>query len=243
MNYFNYFTEIEEEFVKRRGSHMLVSPLDWSLIETWKQRDIPLHIVLRGINSSFDSYEGRVRRGRKVNSLFYCQQEVEAMFQEYTESRVGSNQNHEEPNGNGSGEAGSERSQFSSTTLIDYLGDHLQSINRLKEKYASQSSLAEVFDRAWVRLDQVIKDLRTSDRVSPEALESDLTMIEETILEGLREGVGDGMLAELKKEGNQQLRAYKQTMEREIFDQTLANFIARRLREIHSVPRLSLFYL
>ena len=82
MNYFNYFTEIEEEFVKRRGSHMMVSPLDWTLIETWKQRGIPLHIVLRGINSSFDGYDQRLSRGRKVNSLFFCQQEVEALYQE-----------------------------------------------------------------------------------------------------------------------------------------------------------------
>src|SRR5215510_1895491 len=90
MNYFNYFTEVENEFVKRRGSHLLVSPLDWSLIESWKQRGIPLHVILRGINNSFDGYDERLRRGRKVNSLFYCQQEVEAIFLEYCESRVGS---------------------------------------------------------------------------------------------------------------------------------------------------------
>src|SRR5262245_21567573 len=89
MNYFNYFTEIEEEFVRRRGSHLLVSPLDWSLIETWQQRGVPLHIVLRGINVSFDAYDRRASRGRKVNSLLYCQQEVEAMYLEYCESRVG----------------------------------------------------------------------------------------------------------------------------------------------------------
>jgi hypothetical protein len=45
MNYYNYFTEVENEFVRRRGKHMLVSPLDWSLIETWKQRGVPLRIA------------------------------------------------------------------------------------------------------------------------------------------------------------------------------------------------------
>src|SRR5215813_10332490 len=117
MNYFNYFTEIEEEFVKRRGSHMLVSPLDWTLIETWKQRGIPLHIVLRGINSSFDGYDQRLSRGRKVNSLFFCQQEVEAQFQEYVESRVGAIRGVE----NGASRNGNGDSQFSLIAIIDFL--------------------------------------------------------------------------------------------------------------------------
>ena len=65
MNYYNYFTEIEDEFVKRRGSHILISPLDWSLIETWRQRAIPLAIVLRGINASFEFHVGNWLGGEK----------------------------------------------------------------------------------------------------------------------------------------------------------------------------------
>ncbi|QQS46134.1 MAG: hypothetical protein IPM66_19800 [Acidobacteriota bacterium] len=243
MNYFNYFTEIEEEFVRRRGSHMLVSPLDWSLIEAWKQRDVPLHVVLRGIKTSFDSYDEKPRRGRKVNSLFYCQQEVEAMFEEYIESRVGGNHagQNEESGANGTDDAKTPDGQFNRAALIDYLTDHLASINRLMER--NESRLAEVFARASSRLERIIEDLRTSDRISLEALEADLTLVEEVILEGLREDAGEDALAAMKKEGNQQLRAYKQTMEREFFDQTLANFMANKLREKYSVPRLSLFYL
>ncbi|MGE0105021.1 MAG: hypothetical protein AB7H86_13120 [Blastocatellales bacterium] len=239
MNYFNYFTEIEQEFVRRRGSHMLVSPLDWSLIEMWKQRDIPLHVVLRGINSSFDSYESRPHRGRKVNSLFYCQQEVEATYQQYVESRVGSNP--ESENGATNGENGG--NQFSQSTLIDYLTDNRRSIELLRDKQATVSPLREALDRAADRLGQVIDDLGSSSRISAEALEKDLTMIENLILDGARAASGDEMLVELKKEGNRQLKVYKQTMEREIFEQTLANFIDRRLRETYGLPRLSLFYL
>ncbi len=241
MNYFNYFTEIEEEFVRRRGSHMLVSPLDWSLIEAWKQRDVPLHVVLRGIKTSFDSYDEKPRRGRKVNSLFYCQQEVEAMFAEYLESRVGGNHAGQNEESNGTDEAKPAGGQFNRAALIDYLTDHLASINRLMER--NEKRLAEVFARASSRLERIIEDLQTSDRVSLEALEADLTLVEEMILEGLREDAGEEALTGLKKEGNQQLRAYKQTMEREFFDQTLANFMANKLRERYSVPRLSLFYL
>jgi hypothetical protein len=36
-NYFNYFTEIEEHFQRRRGSLLLLSTIDWALIETWRE--------------------------------------------------------------------------------------------------------------------------------------------------------------------------------------------------------------
>src|SRR5215813_6250761 len=131
MNYFNYFTEIEEEFVKRRGSHMLVSPLDWTLIETWKRRGIPLHIVLRGINSSFDGYDQRLNRGRKVNSLFFCQQEVEALFQEYVDSRVGAG-NGASKNGNGAAENGNGASQFAHGAVVEFLKAQCETLWRLE---------------------------------------------------------------------------------------------------------------
>src|SRR5919107_3383818 len=88
LNYFNYFTEIEEAFIRRRGKHLLVSPLDWSLMESWKAMGIPLHVVLRGVEKSFDSYESRPRN-RSVKTLFYCQEEVEAQFAEWLESQTG----------------------------------------------------------------------------------------------------------------------------------------------------------
>src|ERR1700745_4239939 len=72
-NYFNYFTEIEEYFWRKRGAHLLVSPLDWAIVETWQRAGIPLEAVLRGIDSAFESYQ-RSRRGagRPLKSLAYC---------------------------------------------------------------------------------------------------------------------------------------------------------------------------
>src|SRR6185369_11397067 len=88
LNYFNYFTEIEEAFIRRRGKHLLLSPLDWALIESWKEKGVPLHVALRGIEKSFDSYEAKPRK-RSVKSLMYCQEEVEAQFAEWLESQTG----------------------------------------------------------------------------------------------------------------------------------------------------------
>lgn len=248
MNYFDYFTEIEEEFVKRRGSHLLVSPLDWSLMETWKQRGVPLHIVLRGINISFDSYDQRAHRGRRVNSLFYCQQEVEAVFLEYCESRVGSNDGRQTKNSesnekrerNGQDE---NNSPYHAEAIINYLTEHRETLQSLSVKHSSAAGLCETFARTVMRLDQIINDLYTASQLSPETLEVDLTMVEEVILDGLKENLSGEQLEQLRKEGNQQLQAYRHSMEQQVYQQTLDNFIARRLREQYHVPRLSLFYL
>ncbi len=90
-NYFNYFTEIEERFQRRRGSILLLSTLDWALIETWKDAGIPLEAALRGIDSAFDRYDERPTRSKKVNSLAYCAQEVLTAAEEMKEAAVGTN--------------------------------------------------------------------------------------------------------------------------------------------------------
>jgi hypothetical protein len=56
-NYFNYFTEIEGYFWKKRGAHLLVSPLDWAIIEAWQKAGVPLEAVLKGIDNAFESYQ------------------------------------------------------------------------------------------------------------------------------------------------------------------------------------------
>src|SRR5438270_9590339 len=89
-NYFNYFTEIEEYFWKKRGSHLLVSPLDWAIMETWQRAGVPLEAVLKGIDRAFESY-GRSRRGagRPLKSLAYCTDAILEALAENQEAAAG----------------------------------------------------------------------------------------------------------------------------------------------------------
>jgi len=89
LNYFNYFTEVEDEFVRRRGKHLLVSPIDWALVESWKDAGIPLAVVIRGISRAFDAFDARPTKSRKVNSILYCEQAVEETYAEYQLAMVG----------------------------------------------------------------------------------------------------------------------------------------------------------
>ena len=52
-----------------------------------------------------------------------------------------------------------------------------------------------------------------------------------------------GSVEKIRKEAESQLRSYRKKMDKAIFEQTVQNFIARRLREINNIPRMSLFYL
>src|ERR1700687_6107039 len=90
-NYFNYFTEIEEYFWKKRGAHLLVSPLDWAIMETWQRAGVPLEAVLKGIDRAFESYQ-RSRRGagKTLKSLAYCTDAVLQAAEEGLEAAAGS---------------------------------------------------------------------------------------------------------------------------------------------------------
>ncbi len=87
-NYFNYFTEIEEYFWKKRGAHLLVSPLDWAILETWQKAGIPVRAVQKGIDRAFEAY-GRSKRKRPIKSLAYCVDAVLDAAREMSEAAVG----------------------------------------------------------------------------------------------------------------------------------------------------------
>src|ERR1700743_3164423 len=92
-NYFHYFAEIEDRFNSRLGSLLLLSTLDWALIESWREAGVPLEAVLRGIDTAFDRYETRSARSmgrfRKVNGLAWCAQAVMTAAEEMVEASTG----------------------------------------------------------------------------------------------------------------------------------------------------------
>ncbi|MFN7928351.1 MAG: hypothetical protein U0Y68_10470 [Blastocatellia bacterium] len=240
MNYFNYFTEVEEEFVRRRGKHLLVSPLDWALIETWKQRGVPLRIALRGINQAFDIYDQKPRKfGQWVNNLFYCQQAVEKAYQQYLESHVGGR----EENGAEDEAQPEEIGGFSIANLKLALHEWQETLTRLSISYADDILLAESFDRAARRLEEISHDLSKPNDDFLGQMDADLNLIESFLLDAIQQHASAEKLAELRAQGEKDLKSYRKNMDKEIYEQTLNNWIARKLRDEYRVPRLGLFYL
>ena len=250
-NYFNYFTEIEDEFVRRRGRHMMISPLDWSLIETWKERGVPLDVVLRGINTSFDNYDRTKRRSRSVNSLLYCQQAVEVSYEDYCAARVGANPSSESPSvvttgeGQSASKAGSAGTDSSLSTgaIVAFLTRRREDLVSLKVTNDDSTIILEGLERSINRLDLILDTIAKTGSVEPEKLESDLTQIEAILLEAFMQGAGSEAVQRLRREGRSQLKKYREGMSEQIYEQTLSNYVAKRLRDTFTLPRLSLFYM
>lgn len=232
LNYFNYFTEIEDTFVRRRGKHLFLSPMDWALMETWKQQGIPLHIVLRGIERSFDSYEAKPRK-RTVKSLLYCQEEVEAQYAEWTEARVGASS---------SASSDEEKTPFS----VEAITEHLQSNRDLLLQTANarrpEDDLSEAMTRVAALLGEIEQDLAAGVTLNTRMLEDSLTGFERLLNNSMFAVASGDDLEKQKTAVKEQLKPYRNHMETEVYNQTFNNLLLKRLREQFSVPRLSLFY-
>lgn len=235
-NYFNYFTEIEDAFVRRRGKHLFLSPMDWALMETWKQQGIPLHIVLRGVEKAFDSYESRPRK-RSVKTLLYCQEEVEAQYAEWLEARVGA-----QP---GADESKKEEKAFSNSRVREHLEHSRASIANLALTRArsNDDQLAEAFSRVEKLLTAIESDFASGATSDTRKLEDSLTGLERMLNEALVTSVPADTLEAIDKEISTQLKPYRSQMEADAYKQMFENLQLKKLREVVGVPRLSLFYL
>ena len=234
MNYFNYFTEIEDTFVRRRGKHLFLSPMDWALMETWKQQGIPLHIVLRGIERSFDSFESKPRK-HTVKSLLYCQEEVEAQYAEWNDARVGASS---------STSSDSEHTPFSLEAVSEHLERNRAALAELAEtrRQKQEDDLSEAMTRAASLLSDIQTDLEAGAPLDTRKLEDSLTGLERLLNDSMFAVASDSELEAHKAAVKDQLKPYRSQMETVIYNQTFNNLLLKRLREHYSVPRLSLFY-
>ncbi|HJT26766.1 MAG TPA: hypothetical protein VJ784_05075 [Pyrinomonadaceae bacterium] len=233
MNYFNYFTEIEDAFVRRRGKHLFLSPMDWALMETWKQQGIPLHIVLRGVEKSFDSYEARPRK-RSVKTLLYCQEEVEAQYAEWVEAHVGSS--------NASAEVESDKAPFSFAAISEHLQRSRNALSELAQSRKQEDDLSEALTRAIALLVDIEKDFASGATLDTRKLEDSLTGLERMLNDSMLSVAGSSTLDEFKKGVKDQLKPYRAQMDAAAYKQTYDNLLLKRLREQFAMPRLSLFF-
>ncbi|MDQ6786968.1 MAG: hypothetical protein M3033_09190 [Acidobacteriota bacterium] len=226
MNYFNYFTEIEETFVRRRGRNLLLSPLDWALIETWQEREVPLHIVLRGIEKVFDTADKQPARKRSVKSLMYCREEIEAQHAEWLESQTGKN-------GNGATEVDADKSLFSNDAIKNHLNKTTTDLEEAAQK--ASGDLRETLERVLSRLAELKSNFQDAENLE-ESLEKLDDLLNASLLRNFA-------AADFKSEIEKQLAGYRGKMEADVYRRTFDLMLLKRLRVQAEIPRLSLFYL
>ncbi len=217
-NYFNYFTEIEEHFQLARGSGLfLLSPIDWALIESWKEAGVPLEAVLRGIDVAFEKWRSRKSKIQMVNSLAYCAQAVLAEAQAIAET----------------GQPRPEQKSaapFSAEELTRYLGENGQAVRKSGFEEVGRS-----LDALAAGAEQHLADLQT--------LEQRLSALEEKMIAALKAAQSDEELFRARQELDLQLRPYRGKMTAEQLSMLERQYLERRLLEKAGLPRLSLFYM
>jgi len=216
-NYFNYFTEVEEHFQRVRGTGLfLMSPLDWALIESWKNAGIPIEAVLRGIDAAFEKWRTKKQQGRRVNSLAYCTQAVTEEAQAIAKGLPSPNAPAEAP--------------FS----VEELHNHLStSAARVREKGFREA--ASTLEELALNAERQMKNL--------EDLEQRLTALEEHILSQARVTLTPEQMYEHRKELEGYLKPYRSKFTADQLARLERQFLDRRLFEDFSIPRLSLFYI
>lgn len=232
-NYFNYFTEIEEHFQRRRGGILLLSTLDWALIETWKDAGIPLEAVLRGIDAAFERYEKRPSQ-RKVNSLAYCSQEVLSSAEEMKEAAVGANRGAESSASRG----------FEAAEIATYLRRNADVLDAAKLPDTGAISVSAVARQTASTLRELAIELEsTGTPARLEDLERRLTVVEEKLLAVLLAAVPDDEMVSVRADADRDLAPYRSKMPTPQVEQLRKQYVHKRLLERYKLPRLSLFYM
>jgi hypothetical protein len=236
-NYFNYFTEIEEHFQKRRGAPLIGSPLDWDQIEIWKNAGIPLEAVLRGIDSAFDKYEQRKsKRHERINSILWCAQAVLTAAEDMKEAAVGT--------------AGAEASAkpragqgFEPEVVAAYLRRNADLLDGVKLPEGTGVSARSVASDAAATLRRLAEETEKKPAARLEELERHLTVLEEKLFAVLLASTADEEMVAIRVEADRDLAPYRRKMSGVQIGQLQKQHLQKRLLENYGLPRLSLFYM
>lgn len=225
-NYFNFFTEIEEHFQRRRGTLTLLSPLDWALMEIWKDAGIPLEAVLRGIDASFDKWERRPKHTRKINSLAYCAQEVLAAAEEMKEAAVG-------------GASPKAKVEMDTNAVSEFLQANAEQLQRATLPGPAQQIATET--AAGLREVAAVFELESPPLM--EDIERRLTVMEEKLIGALVAATPELTLLQVRTEADRDIAPYRSRMSAPQIEQLHRQYVQKRLLEQYQLPRLSLFYM
>jgi hypothetical protein len=231
-NYFNYYTEIEEHFQRRRGTLLMLSTLDWSLIAMWQEAGFPLEAVLAGIDATFEKYAARQAKGRvrKINGLAYCVQEVLRAVEDMHEAATGAlRKKPSTPEENG----------FEATRIAVFVRVNADAVRECVTPEKARDTYAEISQR----LESIAASLESEAAVSTESLEQQLLVLEDQLFSALQAFTPAENLLELRELSSRELAPYRSRMQTVQIRQIEQQFLRRSLFEQNRLPRLSLFYM
>ncbi len=233
-NYFNYFTEIEEYFWKKRGAHLLVSPLDWAIMETWQKAGVPLDAAIKGIDAAFESYQqSRRGAGKTLKSLAYCTDAVLEAAQEQQEAAAGA----QPP------VKAEAKEPFSRAELRAYLQRNTELLRKAAGLQKDTSAgLGEFLREMAEKLRSAEALLEAPVALDLEDLERRLTILDEKIHAALLTHASEELLLKIRREVDSQLATYRRKMKAEQLALVEKQYSQKRLLDEFQLRRLSLYY-
>lgn len=234
-NYFNYFTEIEEYFWKKRGAHLLVSPLDWAIMETWQKAGVPLEAALKGIDQAFESYQRSKRgAGKPLKSLAYCTDAVLEAAEQDQESAAGK--------GPKSGTKSAQEA-FSREEIKTYIMKNAAAIFQAADSCAKEiGALAERLREIANSVESSLILLEAPGALDLEDLERRMTVWDEKLLATVMSHANEDLMLKIRRDADRQLAVYRRKMKAGQLALVEKQYMQKRLLDEHSLPRLSLFY-
>jgi len=240
-NYFNYYTEIEEHFQRRRGTLLMLSTLDWALIATWQEAGFPLEAVLQGIDATFEKYEARKAKGRarRINGLAYCAQEVLRAMEDMHEAATGAVRKRA---------ATAEESGFEIARIAGFLREIAERLNAA----ALPANAASICGETVQRLRDLAGSVEQTDSkqqpisiesISIESLEQHLLAMEDQLFAALQTFTPTENLIALREQSTRELAPYRSRLNTVQIRQIEQQFLRRCLFQQYNLPRLSLFYM
>ncbi len=239
MNYFEYFSEIEERFTARRGSLLLLSTLDWALIETWREAGVPLAAVLRGIDAAFDKYEARKARAKgrltRVNGLAWCAQAVMEAATAMAEASLGGREAEVET---------TPESGFEPARVSRFLEGNAAALEQTAPAGGSPPALwVDTASETSQRLRALAAEVRSGTHPGLDELDRTLTVLEERLKAALLASLPEAELVAAREAAEAQLAPYRTKLGAVQLRQVREQFVHKRLFEAHRLPRLSLFHM
>ena len=237
-NYFNYFTEIEKQFLRRRGGGLLLTTLDWALIETWKDAGIPIEAALRGIDAAFDRYDQRASKTKKINSLAYCSQEVLAAAEAMKEAAVGLAGDQPTSSKSSAGQG------FEPEAIAVFLRRNADLLEVAKLPRSAGISVHAIAQHSAGTLRKLAQEAERGKAASRlEDLERHLTVLEEKLFAALLAATPAQEIVAVRAQADHELAPYRRKMVAAQIEQLQRQYVHKRLLEKYGLPRLSLFYM
>jgi hypothetical protein len=235
-NYFQYFSEVEEHFLLRRGAPLIGSTLDWAQIEIWKNAGIPLEAVLRGIDSAFDKYDQRKsKKHEKINSILWCAQAVLSAAEDMKEAAVGT--------ANATQTKSAAAQGFEPATIAAFLRRNADLLNAAILPQNAGVSVQTIAKNSAGMLRNLADEMETNKSPRLEDLERHLTVLEEKLFAALLATTPDDEIVTVRAQADRELSPYRRKMAAPQIEQLQKQYIHKRLLEKYNLPRLSLFYM